>query len=171
MTTTVAMSLAEFLARPEEDRAEWSQGALVMNPPTIPHQLAAKALVRLLDAASPPGLVAVEAIGWLLAPGGPFRIPDVVVAPATQLVGQWLTEPPTIAVEILSPDERPEVKLAEYAAAGLDYYWTFDLETAVLTVYERDSDTHRATATAAPGHVLHVVRPLAVDINPGDLLP
>ena len=55
MSTTVAMSLAEFLARPEEHNTEWSRGALVVTPqPTLPHQHAAKTLTRILDAACPP---------------------------------------------------------------------------------------------------------------------
>ena len=72
---------------------------------------------------------------------------------------------------MLSPDERPDVKQAEYAAAGLDHYWTFDPAGEVLTTFQRADQEYRVTATATPGHVLHVEQLFPVDIDPGQLLP
>jgi len=172
VSTTVAMSLAEFLARPEEYNTEWSQGALVVAPqPTLPHQHAARTLTRILDAACPPEYEALQDPGWLLTPDGPYRVPDVVVVQRHHARGPHLLVPPILAIEVLSPHERPEVKLTEFAAAGLDHYWTFDLTTEVLTVYERADQEYVIRATATPGHVLHVEQPFPIDVDPGELLP
>ena len=163
MSTTAAMSLAEFLARPEEHHTEWSQGVMVVDPPTVRHQLIAQAVARLLDNALSPGLCVANEVGWLLRPDGPYRVPDVAVFDRSQIDGPYLTRPPVVAVELFSPDERPEVKLTEYAAAGLDHYWTFDLTTEVLTVFECADQEYVIRATATPGHVLHVEQPFPID--------
>jgi Uma2 family endonuclease len=172
VSTTVAMSLAEYLARPEEHNTEWSQGALIVAPqPTIRHQLVEKALSRLFDTACPPGWVAVSEVGWLLGPAGPYRGPDVVVIDRSHAGAPHLLVPPILAVELLSPHERPESNLAEYAAAGLDHCWTVDLASGVVTVHRRHGQSYLVAATCRPGHVLHVEHPFPIDLDPGELLP
>jgi hypothetical protein len=60
-------------------RHELVEGTLLVSPPpAVDHQVVAKRLVRLLDDAAPPGLLAVEAVGVRLS-RTTLLVPDVVV--------------------------------------------------------------------------------------------
>ena len=50
----------------------------------------------------------------------------------------WLTDPPTLIVEILSPSNRKETvvdKLAEYLGAGVRVVWLVDPDAATVAVH------------------------------------
>lgn len=63
-------------------------------------------------------------------------------------------EPPFIAVEILSPSPRDQVrdrfeKFFEYAAFGVRLYWLVDPDLRIVTVYELQDDGRYAVAIHA----------------------
>jgi len=58
-----------------------------------------------------------------------FRVPDVTVVRSDMKIGQILTVPPLIAVEIMSPEDTiPKVaaKANEYQAFGVEHVWVID---------------------------------------------
>jgi Uma2 family endonuclease len=168
------MSLEEYLTRPETDRAEYVDGALVVSPPaSLRHQYAARRLGDILNAACPGEWIALEALGWLLVPGGPVRIPDVVVVERDRLRSDdlLLDRPPILAIEVLSPTERPARKLADYFSAGLQHYWTFAVTSGRLTCYRAGPGQLDVIATGSPGHPVTLTEPLDITVDPAGLLP
>lgn len=132
----VPMSFEEWQELPGDVRAEWADGvALVNPPPTVRHQLVCKHLVALLDR-DLSGLVVVPEAGVRTAPAR-YRIPDVVVLVEVPEDPVWVTDPPVVVAEVLSPGTRREDQLrktGEYLAAGIDQYWMVDPEHGELTV-------------------------------------
>ena len=58
-----------------------------------------------------------------------FRVPDVLVLRAGTKFESILDQPPLIAIEILSPEDRLsalQVKIDEYVAFGVQHIWIFD---------------------------------------------
>src|SRR5207245_4468346 len=127
-TQVVPMSIEEYFAGPETPRAEYVDGCMVVNPPAIlSHQYAAGQIRDLLNSVCGRDHMALQEVGWLLGPTGQVRIPDVAVIERSQLShASVLVEPPVLAIEVPSPDERPARKLADFGAAGLQHYWTFE---------------------------------------------
>jgi Uma2 family endonuclease len=175
MTADVmTMSLEEYLARPEYDRAEYADGVLIVNPPpSLRHQYAARKLAGVIEAACPPHLLALEAVGWVMGPRGPVRIPDLVVISRAQLkeTDGLLTEAPVLAAEILSPGERPDRKLREYGRSGLRHDLTFDLRAGSLRCYEGDGHRLTLVEEAVPGRTLTLTEPFGVAVDPVVLQP
>jgi Uma2 family endonuclease len=69
-----------------------------------------------------------------------------------------VTEPPSVVIEIISPDPRDAQrdrvqKLAEYADFGIPFYWLVDPERRVLEVLELDRGRGYRIALAAGGGV------------------
>jgi Uma2 family endonuclease len=60
-----------------------------------------------------------------------FRVPDVSVLHADAPRERIITHPPLIAIEILSPEDRPsrtQEKIEDYLAFGVENIWIFDPE-------------------------------------------
>jgi Uma2 family endonuclease len=60
-----------------------------------------------------------------------FRVPDVLVVRAGEPFDRYLTHPPLIAIEILSPEDRltaMQEKAAQYRAFGIENIWIVDPE-------------------------------------------
>ncbi len=58
-----------------------------------------------------------------------FRIPDVLVMRAKDKFDRYVTQPPLIAVEILSPEDTlraMQEKAAEYRQFGIEHIWIID---------------------------------------------
>lgn len=102
--------------------------------------------------------------GWVLGSEAKFAVsptrgrkPDVSVylrgsAPSRR--ASLLEIPPFLAVEVLSPSPRDQVrdrveKLFEYAAFGVRYYWLVDPDLRIVTIYELQGDGRYAVALAA----------------------
>ena len=67
-----------------------------------------------------------------------FRVPDVLVVRAGQPIDRYLTCPPLIAVEILSPEDRltaTQEKAAQYLAFGIENIWIIDPELRIAYRY------------------------------------
>ncbi len=175
-------SLDDYLAwveeRPDEEHYEVVDGVPVMSPsPGGPHQFTLASVWGLLRDACPPDLVVLPApFDWLLweRPRLQIREPDVVVIERSQARAPRLTEPPLLAVEILSPTsfERDVVaKRREYARAGLRHYWIVDPETPRIAVYRlSDAATLDMVAHATGDTDIAVEEPLRLSLRPSDLV-
>jgi len=61
-----------------------------------------------------------------------FRIPDVTIMPGAKPAESIIRQPPLVAVEVLSPDDRAgdlEEKINDYLAFGIPYVWVINPET------------------------------------------
>ncbi|MCX6596495.1 MAG: Uma2 family endonuclease [Acidobacteria bacterium] len=71
-----------------------------------------------------------------------FRIPDVLVVLGAKPTGRYITEPPFLCVEVLSPEDRmPRVleRIDEYLTFGVPYVWVIDPESRRGWAYSADS--------------------------------
>jgi Uma2 family endonuclease len=81
------------------------------------------------------------------------RSPDVSFIAAQRLAGHPLSDdfsdlPPDLAVEVLSPSERPRHvldKVGEYLEAGVRLVWVIDPQKAKAVVYRSLSDVSELT--------------------------
>lgn len=142
------LKTAEDLSNLPDDsyRHELVAGVIVAEPlPRHRHDRTRRRLERLLeDFVEPRGLGEVfgEA-GYVLA-----RDPDTVRGPDLSFISRerltgfddarFFPGAPDLAVEILSPSNRPgemHAKVADYLAAGARLVWVVDVERATVTTY------------------------------------
>lgn len=135
------MSWEEYLALPDEIRAEWVDREVVVSPtPDYRHQRIATLLTIALHQ-SFPGLFVVGPTGLHL-PRNRLRIPDILVVdrePETT----WVDYPAVLVVEILSPSTRAEDtirKAPEYLAGGAGQFWVVDPAGRCLDVFGNTGD-------------------------------
>jgi Uma2 family endonuclease len=67
-----------------------------------------------------------------------FRVPDVLVVRAGESIDRYLTHPPLIAIEILSPEDSVramQAKAAEYRRFGIENIWIIDPEPRIAYKY------------------------------------
>jgi Uma2 family endonuclease len=67
-----------------------------------------------------------------------FRVPDVLVTRTGESFEHYVTHPPLIAIEILSPEEtlrRMNKKAAEYRRFGVENIWIVDPEPRLAYTY------------------------------------
>ena len=67
-----------------------------------------------------------------------FRVPDVLVTHSADQFERYVTKPPLIAVEILSPEDTltaMRAKAAEYREFGIEHIWIIDPEARVVHRY------------------------------------
>jgi Uma2 family endonuclease len=67
-----------------------------------------------------------------------FRVPDVLVVRSGENFERYLTQPPLIAIEILSPEDTlraMQAKSAEYRAFGVENIWVIDPEPRIAYRY------------------------------------
>lgn len=130
------MSLDDYLALPDDIRAEFVDGEAIMTPPaTWSHQTVAFKVAMALELAVTGVVVAPEA-GVRTGPTK-FRVADVAVAEVMP-DGRFTETPPLVVVEVLSPSTRSEDtvrKSTEYAAIGIGQYWIVDRDARTLAVY------------------------------------
>jgi Uma2 family endonuclease len=70
-----------------------------------------------------------------------YRIPDVCVMALPYRAEPVFTQPPHLAIEIVSPDDRPGdmlAKVAEYLNFGVPHIWIPDLNRGRLQEADRD---------------------------------
>lgn len=152
--TVESLTLEEFGRLPEEDgfRMELVRGRLVREPPAgARHSDVAAAVFRALDAyaqKNEAGKVRFDA-GYVLEEEPPtVRIPDVAFIAAHRLppgpspTGCWELAP-DVAVEVLSPSNRPSAileKVAQYLEAGVRLVWIADPGRETVTIYRPDGE-------------------------------
>jgi Uma2 family endonuclease len=103
------------------------------------------------------------------------RMPDIAVVDAGALAGdvraghKYLTGGVLIAIEVVSPDRAAEdhaAKVADYARAGIEWYWLIDTDPDLkVTVLRLIGTTYVEHATAGAGEKLSVGEPFRVQID------
>lgn len=163
----------ELLHAQDIGRCELVRGALhMMIPPGAEHGRIAMSLAREISVhvkARALGTVYAAETGFLLA-----RDPDTVRAPDVAFVRADRPPPPRgyypgapdLAVEVLSPDDRPgymREKVREWLDAGARAVWVVDPQRRTVSVHEADAKPHVLTEAdtlrggiALPGFVLPV---------------
>jgi Uma2 family endonuclease len=67
-----------------------------------------------------------------------FRVPDVLVVRSGESFERYLTHPPLVAVEILSPEDslsKMQEKAAQYRSFGIGNIWIIDPESRIAYSY------------------------------------
>jgi len=132
------MSWEEYLALPEQPKAEWVDGEAViaMTPVSREHGRVVPRLAALLIALYPAHDVLTE-VGLQL-PRNRLRAPDLMLTTRPGAAGPFVTESPLLCVEVLSPSTRSEDtirKSMEYAEGGVGQYWVVDPELRAIDVW------------------------------------
>ncbi len=167
---TKLLTAEELLHMPDDGyKYELVDGRLIrMSPPGFDHGVIAVnvgAALKAFVTAHGLGAVAVET-GYTLA-----RDPDTVRAPDVSFVRQeriaasgrtraYWSGPPDLAVEVLSPDDRPKEiasKIREYHRRGVRLVWLIDPGHRTVSVYRPD----RAPVTLSEDH----------EVDGGDVIP
>jgi len=90
-----------------------------------------------------------------------FRVPDVLVTRAEDKFERYVTQPPLIAVEILSPEDTltaMRAKAAEYRAFGIENIWIIDPDARIVYIYASGSlEQVRTDELVVPGTPIRVV--------------
>jgi len=90
-----------------------------------------------------------------------FRVPDVLVVRAGEKFERYLTQPPLIAIEILSPEDTlraMQEKAAEYRQFGVEHIWIIDPEPRIAYRYTGSSlEEVREGELTVPGTPIRVV--------------
>jgi Uma2 family endonuclease len=160
-------------AMPDDgNRYELIDGVLVVTPsPGIPHQWAQAELFGLLREHCPPDLKVLMAPLDVLSPDTAVQ-PDILVARRSDLTGTYLTVPPLLAVEVLSPSTRAHdlnVKFIRYQRYGVPSYWAVDPEQLTLVAWELRDGRYVEVADVGPDDSWAATRPFPVTVHPGRL--
>jgi len=145
----IPMSREEYLALPEDGDApkvEWANGEAIMIRPRVGHSAAQVALATILNNAFPEQLVLMEAGLDIL---GNNRFPDLMVIKDADFDVEFITDVPSLVVEILSPSTWRNYlvdKSDEYARFGVPQYWIVDPDVAEITVWSNENGAWRTTA-------------------------
>ena len=184
VATPVSAGDWDLLTMPEGYRAEVVRGELVVTPAaSVDHGRAQSCLIVVLAAVVPAGFGPVSGVEWRLDMGGVVAMapqPDLMVVPRSAR-GAAITDPPLLAVEILSPSDhqrlaagmtRREGKLLDYAANGLGDFLELDLTAPgpVATRYELRDGALVAVDMVAGSAVLRAERPFAYAFSPQSLI-
>jgi Uma2 family endonuclease len=157
-------------------RFEIVDGALVVRAAGTPrHDLAVLELAVILRSSVPTGFRVIGAARIDLRPS--HRIPDVTVLADPAFGVDLRRVAPAdvlLAVEIESPgsvtDDRI-AKPAQYAAAGIPFYWRLETDPVRLTAYELSTDGYAQIGTWGSGETARIAQPFPVEIDMAALLP
>lgn len=154
------LSIEDWDALPEDNSAhfELQEGLLLVNArPLRRHARAAFRIAKQLDDQLPDGLEALQEFEVTVQEEFPptVRVPDVIVTrsagPERRLGGSDVL----LAIEVISPGSKrldTVMKPAEYAEAGIPFYWVIDLEPPVsLAAYHLAGELGYQEAPAATG--------------------
>jgi Uma2 family endonuclease len=90
-----------------------------------------------------------------------FRVPDVLVMRAGDKFEHYVTQPPLIAIEILSPEDSlraMQEKAAEYRQFGVEHIWIVDPEPRIAYRYADGAlEQVRTGELTVPGTPIRVV--------------
>lgn len=150
-TTTRAATEGDLLLAPRDGyKRELVDGQIRVSPAGYRHGLVCVRVVALLHAFAKErdlGQVLDSSTGFRL-PGGNVRLPDVAFVargrfPEGQDPDGFAPLAPDLAVEVLSPEDRPRYvldKVGEYLEAGVRLVWVIDPRRRTATVHRSISD-------------------------------
>jgi len=141
----------DLRATPRDGRKyELVDGEIVVSPAGFRHGMVSVRLsARLLAFVEQRGLgYVVESSTGFRLPGGNVRSPDVSFIAKGRFEGGRVPEgfadvAPDLAVEVLSPDDRPRAildKVGEYVQAGVRLVWVIDPKEGRAAVYRSPTD-------------------------------
>jgi Uma2 family endonuclease len=180
MTTATRLTLDEFLAMPEtEPPSEFACGRIIEKPmPTWNHAVLSSRLIailsRYLERVSE--AYVLGNLRFANRPEDRAFLPDIAVmrtehrpADVEQRRRGALEILPDLAIEVLSPDDRPgrvADKLAFYLRAGVPLVWIIDPDDRTLAVYRpgQPSTLHTPPEVIGAAPVLS-----ALELNLGEL--
>ena len=139
MATQTAISVEEYLATSYEYDPEYVRGEVVDRPmPTKKHSKAQKRLLKIFEPIEDGfGAFVIHEVRSRLEPLI-VRLPDVSLY-LREPEGDVPTEPPLVAIEIVSPEDRFSrltEKLAEYRTWGVAHCWMADPESRRLYTFD-----------------------------------
>jgi Uma2 family endonuclease len=136
------------------------------------HRAAVIALMVRLKQACPPGLlVAVGSLDFRPTRGLSLR-PDVLVCNRQDADAKFLTTPPHLAVEVLSPATRVTdvvLKRGLYEQSGVPSYWLLDPINQELTILELTNDRYTCQAVVQGEETFTTDAPFPVHLTPAEL--
>jgi len=153
MTTRTRLSLEEFLALPgiDERHLELLDGQVCEKAsPRWGHSRIALRIGAMFDAIGHAGVEPRAVIRERADRAGSSLIPDVAFY-RSEPPGddEWMSRPPDIAVEVLSPGQSRaamRAKVDTYLAFGVGSVWVVDLERETVDIYE---ESQRRTLSGA----------------------
>ena len=162
MSTAVLVSVAEYLGHTYDPDREYLEGVLQeRNVGEVGHSEAQTALVVYARTKINGFWSAVEV--RIQVKSERYRIPDVTIVRGGRPPDRVITDPPEIAVEVLSPDDRAsdlQDKIDDYLAFGIPCVWVIRPETRRAWIYTADG-TREARDGLLRNPANDVVIPLA----------
>ncbi|HEV3358914.1 MAG TPA: Uma2 family endonuclease [Pseudonocardiaceae bacterium] len=139
------------------NRYELMDGELYKSPPgTTRHQQIVVQLGVRLEATRPPGMAVLPALAVVLNADTEVQ-PDLLAAPVEAFTKQNLPGPPSLAVEVLSPDSLVidlSRKKEVYQRFGVPSYWVIDPLEPSLLAFELDENGRYQTVAEVAGDKL-----------------
>lgn len=132
MASTILISVEEYLrtSYPDGDREYIDGVVLERNVGEIDHAGLQSRILKYLGNRYPQ-LWSVVEVRVQVKPAR-FRVPDVCLVLGSEPEGRFLTSPPFLVIEVLSPDDRAdymEEKIDDYLAFGVKYVWVVNPRT------------------------------------------
>ncbi|GAA2682700.1 Uma2 family endonuclease [Actinoplanes palleronii] len=168
---------SEFLALGETpERVELFDGGLhVTVAPGVLHQhVTGELKLALHRGAGQAGHHVLGAVNVRLRPGR-ITVPDLVVTTGLDF-GELVVDSAAVRLvgEVLSPASATidrVLKAHYYAAAGIPWYLLAEPDTGTLWLHTLTGGRYTEYASAEPGELLRLTDPVAVTIDPAELLP
>jgi len=157
MATSTQIEVHEYLRGYYEPECELVSGVLIPKPMgTLEHMNAERRLEGLLEVFEQRGLG--KAVHELSCRNGDdVRIPNLVFYPLdARFQDGLLIDPPLLAVEILSPSQRPSELFAKcevYHSWGVPYCWVVDPLKKTAWEYSRDRTVESKDKTLNAGEI------------------
>ncbi|TDQ55161.1 Uma2 family endonuclease [Actinorugispora endophytica] len=168
----------DLLRMPDDGRRyELVEGRLDVSPaPVFLHTLIESRLTIYLGGIAPDDLMVLSGPGIDFdADRAHHRIPDLAVIHSADAERPYLTRPPLLAVEVVSPESvfrDHHTKLREYAGFGIGSYWIVSPSTDKpgIAEFRLDGDRYVETAQVFGEDVFTTDAPFPVRIVPHWLL-
>lgn len=149
-------------------RYELVDGVLLVSPAPVPaHQLVLGDLYTALRAAAPEGLLVFFApVDFQPTNRRSFQ-PDLIVVRREDVGPKNVTQPPLLAVEVLSPGTRAvdlTLKRRVYEESGVASYWVLDPDAGTLVAWELRDGAYLEVANISGTEVWTAERPFPVDV-------
>ncbi len=156
-------------------RYQLVEGHILISPsPTLAHQRCVGRLYTRLTAASPSAFEVVIGPFPFVPEAGTALQPDLLVIRRGTALPTYVSVPPLLAVEVLTPGSSTFDRTAKrelYARHGVERYWVFDPVRPSLTAYELGIDGRYADVEPVEGGLFFAAgKPFAVEFTPQELI-